>query len=182
MNLGINKTSEPIKQDKYKTSGSEPRDKYKTSESRDKYKTSESRDKYKRQRNYCVGLLRQVKQNYYENLNVKVISDNKIFWKNIKPLFSDKNPTNSKITLIEDKEIVSDNRKCAEPLNTFFSDSIVKLKIDRELHTESAVNIKKPVAKATKRYKNHPSILKLNENASGIGKFNFQPINASTMQ
>ena len=77
-----------------------------------KSKPSESSDKYKRQRNYCEGLLRKVKQNYYENLNVKVISDNKTFWKNIKPLFSDKNPT--KITLREDKEIISDNRKCTE--------------------------------------------------------------------
>ena len=91
-------------------------------------------------------------------------------------------PTNSKITLMEDKEIVSDNRKCAELMNTFFSDSIVKLEIDRELHRENVVNIKTPVAKAIERYKNHPSILKLNENTFGIGKFHFQSINVSTMQ
>ena len=39
-----------------------------------------------------------------------------------------------RITLMEDKEIVSDNRKC---MNTFFIDSIVKLEIDRELQTEN---------------------------------------------
>ena len=75
--------------------------------------------------------MRQVKQNYYENLNVKVISDNKTFWKNMKPLFPDKIPTNSKMTIMEDKEIVSDNRKHAELMDTFFSDSIVKLELDR---------------------------------------------------
>ena len=58
----------------------------------------------------------------------------------------------------------------------------MKLEIDRELHTENVVNIKKPIAKAIERYKNHPSILKLNENASGIGKFHFRPINVSTIQ
>ena len=31
-----------------------------------KSKTSESRDKYKRQRNYCVSLLRKIKQSYCE--------------------------------------------------------------------------------------------------------------------
>ena len=147
-----------------------------------KSKTSESMDKYKRQKNYCVGLLRKVKQNYYENLNVKVINDNITFWKTIKPLFSDKNPTNSKITLMEDKEIVSDNGKYAELMNTLFSDFIVKLEIDGELHNENVVNIKNPVAKAIERYKNHPIILKLNENTFGIGKFHFQPISVSTMQ
>ena len=91
-----------------------------------KSKTSESRDKYKRQRNYCVSLLRKIKQNYYKNLNVEVINDNKTFWKNIKPLFSDKTPINNKITLIEDNDIISDDRKCAELMNMFFSESILQ--------------------------------------------------------
>ena len=55
-----------------------------------KIKTVESRD--------CTGLLRKTKKSYYENLNVTLITDNKTFWKYIKPLFSDKSPTNSNIT------------------------------------------------------------------------------------
>ena len=54
-----------------------------------KHKTDESRQAFVKQRN-CVSLLRKSKRNYYSNLNVKDITDNKKFWKTIKPLFSDK--------------------------------------------------------------------------------------------
>ena len=49
-----------------------------------KHKTDESRQS---KHNYCVSLLRKSKRNYYSNLNVKDITDNKKFWKTIKPLF-----------------------------------------------------------------------------------------------
>ena len=52
-----------------------------------KLKTNESRNAYKRQRNYCVSLLREVKETFYENFNPKLISDNKTFWKQVKPFF-----------------------------------------------------------------------------------------------
>ena len=45
---------------------------------------------YKKQRNYCVGLLAREKRKYYNNLDLKILDDNKQFWKNIKPLFSNK--------------------------------------------------------------------------------------------
>ena len=71
-----------------------------------KTKTIESRNMYKKQRNYCVTLLRKAKYNYYENLNIKVITDNKRFWKHIKPFFTDKNPSNNNIILNEDSEML----------------------------------------------------------------------------
>ena len=52
-----------------------------------KYKTDESRQAFVKKRNYCVSLLRESKINYYSNRNVKDITDNKKFWKTIKPLF-----------------------------------------------------------------------------------------------
>ena len=42
---------------------------------------------YKKQRNFCVTLLRRTKKDYFQNLNVKDLSDNKEFWKTIKPYF-----------------------------------------------------------------------------------------------
>ena len=45
---------------------------------------------YKKQRNYCGSLLRKSKTNYYANLDEKKVSDNKLFWKAIKPSLSDK--------------------------------------------------------------------------------------------
>ena len=35
---------------------------------------------YKKQRNYCVNLLRKEKKNYYKNLNIHNVIDNKQFW------------------------------------------------------------------------------------------------------
>ena len=45
---------------------------------------------YTKQRNYCVSLLRKTKKTYYENLDEKKVSDNKLFLKTIKPSLSEK--------------------------------------------------------------------------------------------
>ena len=52
-----------------------------------KHKIVESRQAFVKQRNYCISLPRKLKRNYCRNLNVKDITDNKEFWKTIKPLF-----------------------------------------------------------------------------------------------
>ena len=69
-----------------------------------KLKTMETRIKYKKQRNFCVSLLRKTKRKFYENLNPNLITDNKKFWKQVKPFFSDKTPPNNNIILLEDKK------------------------------------------------------------------------------
>ena len=45
---------------------------------------------YKRQSNHCLSILRKTKKEYFNNLNIKQVSDNKIFWKSVKPFFNDK--------------------------------------------------------------------------------------------
>ena len=42
---------------------------------------------YKKQRNFCVDLLGKTKTEYFKNLNIKDLSDNRKFWKTIKPYF-----------------------------------------------------------------------------------------------
>ena len=46
--------------------------------------------RYKQQRNYCVNLTRKVKRDYYTNLDIKKVTDNRKFWSTLKPCFSDK--------------------------------------------------------------------------------------------
>ena len=46
-------------------------------------------ENYKKKRNLCVDLLRKTKIEYFKNLNVKDLSDNRKFWKTIKPYFSE---------------------------------------------------------------------------------------------
>ena len=55
-----------------------------------KERTDESKKRYALQRHYCVSLLKKTKKNYYDSLNEKDVSDNKTFWKTVKPFLSDK--------------------------------------------------------------------------------------------
>ena len=48
--------------------------------------TPENKFNYTKYRNYCTGLFRKIKKSYYNNLDVKLIMDNRKFWKAVKPL------------------------------------------------------------------------------------------------
>ena len=49
-------------------------------------------------RNYRIFLSIKTRKDYYANLNVKDIVDNKKFWRTVKPIFFDKTKSNEKIT------------------------------------------------------------------------------------
>ena len=68
--------------------------------------TSVTKANYTKYRNYCTGLIRKEKKSYYNNFDIKFITDNRKFWKTVKPLFSDKHFSGNKITLIEGEEII----------------------------------------------------------------------------
>ena len=53
-----------------------------------KYRTEDNWANYKKQRSFCVNLLCKTKTEYFQKLNVKDLSDNRKFWKTIKPFFS----------------------------------------------------------------------------------------------
>ena len=59
---------------------------------------------FTKQRNFCVSLLRKTKKRY-ENLNEKSVVDNKLFWKTVEPLLSDKVAGKDEIQLIENNEL-----------------------------------------------------------------------------
>ena len=68
--------------------------------------SEQNRIRSTKQRNFCVSLLRKTKKRYYENLNEKSIVDNKLFWKTVKPLPSDKVAGKDEIHLIENNRLV----------------------------------------------------------------------------
>ena len=139
-------------------------------------KTIESRNAYKKQRNYCVSLLRKTKKEFYENLNPRLIADNKTFWKQVKPFFSVKTSMNRNITLLDGDKIISSPEKCAEIMNNFFSDAVLELDIDRSLYVDSVMNIINPVEKAIEMFKNHPSNISIYELGYEQNNFSFHPI------
>ena len=78
-----------------------------------KKRSDQNKKLYTKQRSYCVSLLRKTKKNHYANLNQKDITDNKQFWRTVKPLLSDKSKLNEKITLVEGDNITSEDKSNA---------------------------------------------------------------------
>ena len=83
-------------------------------------RANENRAAYKRQRNLCVRVLRQNEKSYYARLAPETVSENKKFWKTVKPLFSNEIQSASCITLLENAVVESDEGKAAEIMNNFF--------------------------------------------------------------
>ena len=57
--------------------------------------------KYKSQRNLVVKMNRKLKPDYYNSVDPKKINTDTKFWKMVKPMFSNVNPMEQKIILIE---------------------------------------------------------------------------------
>ena len=51
-------------------------------------KSDIDRKAYNKQRNLCVSLIRREKKNFFDNISTHDITDNKTFWKKVKPLFT----------------------------------------------------------------------------------------------
>ena len=105
-----------------------------------KNKTDANRMLYKKQRNYCVSLLRKSKTNYYANLDAKKVSDNKLFWKVIKPSLSDKSCAKEQINLVEKGEILKTDLETAEVLNTLFGNIGKYLEINQYSNFDRMIN------------------------------------------
>ena len=91
----------------------------KRSKLRNKYlseRTNEAKSLYNKQRNHCVSILRKSKRHYFGNLNSKVVTDNRKFWKTISPIFSEKSFHRECITLKESNKTITNNAELAETL------------------------------------------------------------------
>ena len=82
--------------------------------------TQMNRLAYKKQRNYCVSLMRQSKKQYYGSLNVNHITDNKNFWRVVKPNFSNKILGANRVILRDGGKIISDTENVADTFNKIF--------------------------------------------------------------
>ena len=111
-----------------------------------KNRTDKNKSRHTKQRNYCVSLLRKTKTQYYSSLDEKNVTDNKAFWKTVKPFLSDKIISKEKITLIEENEIVSNDEDSTQVLSTFFSNIVGSLNIP-ECITDDPIsdNISDPI-------------------------------------
>ena len=116
------------------------------------------------------------KKRIFENLDLRNVTDNKKFWKTIKPFFTDKVMNRDKIILVEDDEIISENEQISESLNNFFADAIINLNIPQ--YEDPTSNTDDPVLTAIEKYKNHPSIKLIKTNSENKVGCRFQEIQA----
>ena len=72
-------------------------------------KKEEDKKKYREQRNLVVKINTNTKRTYFKSIQAKSIENDKMFWKTVKPLFSNTNPMSEKITLIENGKILSND-------------------------------------------------------------------------
>ena len=126
--------------------------------------TEENRNRYASQRNCCVSLLEKTKKENFGDLNQKNVSDNKKFWKTVKPFLSDKIISTEQITLVENNEIISEDSDVAQTLNYFFSNIVTNLKTPAYADSNSNLeNVSDPIIKLILNYTDHSSILTIGE-------------------
>ena len=119
-------------------------------------RTDISRDEYKKQRHVCVSLLKKAKKDYFANLDIKSVTDNKNFWETVKTLFSNKVKARTVIKLVEHGATIDDDSKITKRFNEILRK---KLRVLTEEQTRySAANQLSEVEMAIIKYKNHPSI------------------------
>ena len=110
----------------------------------------------KRQRNFCVNLLIITKRNFFKNLNEKKFSDNRIFWKEIKPYFNYKGVMSSKITLVERDKIIHKYKEIAEIMNKYLVNITKTLRLKRSKNYDTnGIDI------LTSQFKDHANIKKI---------------------
>ena len=78
-------------------------------------------------------------------------------------MFSNNEQNGKKITLVHEKGIVSTDEEISEKFNSFFKNAVTSLEIQENKY-RSGIN--DPIEIALKKYKVHPSVLKIKETVS----------------
>ena len=99
-------------------------------------RSEENRKLFSKQGNKCILLLWKSIKDFYANLNKKSITDNKCFWKTVKPFLSKKIHLPERINLTEDKNnsLLTNCKEVAKELNNFFCKCCKKLNIPNYEH------------------------------------------------
>ena len=147
--------------------------------------TVENMNKYKKHKNVCSKLYKKERKKFYSQLDIKNITDNKLFWKTMKPFLSDKCTYASKISLVHNDNVISNDQELADIFNNFFEPGVDNLGI-QEYQSDHNIDINSisddPIDYVKAKYKNHPSIIMINENVSFESRFSFTTVNEENIQ
>ncbi len=101
---------------------------------------------------------------------------NKKFWKTFKPLFSEKSISAERVLLVENSNILNDERHIAEIFNNYFGNITKNLSIKRWPEPNDICIADDDVTKSLKKYRNHPSIIKIKQRLNSGATFEFKHI------
>ena len=93
-----------------------------------KTRNSKNWENYKKQKIFCTNLLKKTKSEYFRNLNIKELNDNKKFWKKNKPFFLDKR-LETNVILKEKNELITNSSTFANLFNNYFINITSTLKL-----------------------------------------------------
>ena len=155
------------------------------------FKTKNEIDRlnYNKQRNFCLSLIRNEKKKYFSNINTGDITDNKKFWKTVKPLFTEKISIKPKITLIEKniisqedqddlviENVISDDIGVSEVFNEYFVNIVPNLKITELIIDENFTETADKLSDSINKFRNHPSIIMIKTKNISTDTFSFSKI------
>ena len=151
----------------------------KRSKQRNKFLKSRNlsdRKNYTSQRNLCKKLLKNTKRTYFNNLDIRKVTDNRTFWKTVVPLFSNKFSKSEKINLAKGNKIISNDDELCQFFNKFFSKTVDEIKIPNiSNYTLDNTN---PLKEALRYFEKHPSITNI-KSKSFDGNFSFRDTSSS---
>ena len=109
------------------------------------------RKPYNKQKNYVVTLLRKEKF-FYSNLNTNILTENRTFWKTVKPFLTDKTNKTSRITLIEEERVISQDYLIAKTFSKYFINIPIKNKSKIQEYESIDSSEGNPVTSIIKKY------------------------------
>ena len=126
-----------------------------------------------------VKINNECKREYFDKLSVKTTT--KPFWKTCKPYFPNKHSHGgSKITLIENDRIISENNKIAKTFNTYFESVTDSLNLFEWIG--ESINSNDKIEKILFKFSKHPSTLKIKQKVKINRKFSFQSVSEDTVK
>ena len=133
---------------------------------------------YKAQMSRVVQNNKGAKREFFRELDPTKVGNDKVFWKTFKPLLSS-NGTNhaSKITLVENGTVLTNDKDISECFNDYFVNITDTLDIDKPTQPNEADSKILKKAQAIEKHNNHPSVLKIKA-LVGNETFSFSPFSA----
>ena len=135
-------------------------------------------NQYRIQRNKCLSLIRKAKKDYYHSLSMKTLSNQRKFWKTVRPIFSEKAYAEKISSIINDGDIITDNEEIANIMNKFYTNITKSLDIHDipVAENEEHIMFDNAIDKIIHKFHSHPSVSRIKDTYPTDTLFNFREV------